>query len=328
MGVKDTIISRMNTWGKQRKPFLFFVDYKGEKGEIIPLDQVDQRTIVYQFNEKTNQSIPDAFELPEISVQPIGFETYQARFDQVMQHIQKGNTYLINLTVATPIELKGSLFDVFYASKAKYKLVVKNQFVCFSPEIFVQIKGNRIYSYPMKGTIDASLPDAAQLILADKKETAEHYTIVDLIRNDLNIVAKNVQVDRFRYLDRLQTTKGELLQMSSQISGDLQENWQDEIGTILGKLLPAGSITGAPKQKTVDIIDTVEEYARNYYTGICGIFDGKTLDTAVMIRFIEQQGNQWVYKSGGGITFASQADKEYDEILQKIYLPINEKYKK
>lgn len=328
MGAKDTIISSMNAWGKKRIPFLFFVDFKGENGQVIPLDEVNPEIIAYHFNGKTNQSIPTQLKIPQIHAQPIGFEAYQSKFDQVMQHIQKGNTYLINLTVSTPIELNGSLLDVFHASKAKYKLAIKDQFVCFSPEIFVQIKANRIYSYPMKGTIDASLPEAEHLLLTDEKETAEHYTIVDLIRNDLNIVAKNVKVDRFRYLDRLQTTKGELLQMSSQISGDLQENWQEEVGTILGQLLPAGSITGAPKQKTVEIIDEVEGYARNYYTGVCGIFDGETLDTAVMIRFIEQQDNQWVYKSGGGITFASQADKEYEEILQKIYLPIEEKDKK
>lgn len=322
MSIKDTIISSMNTWGKERKPFLFFVDYQGENGQVIPLDQVDVNAIAYQFNDLTNQEFPADFQVPKINAQPIAFETYLAKFDQVMNQIKKGNTYLLNLTVSTPIEVEGTLKDIFYASKAKYKLWIKDHFVCFSPEIFVQIKENRIYSYPMKGTIDASIPHAEELILADEKETAEHFTIVDLIRNDLNIVAKNVGVDRFRYLDRLQTTKGELLQVSSQISGDLQENWQESVGDLLAKLVPAGSITGSPKEKTVQIISDVEGYARNYYTGICGVFDGTSLDTAVMIRFVEQQGEQMVYKSGGGITFASQADKEYEEILQKIYLPI------
>ncbi|WP_158963306.1 aminodeoxychorismate synthase component I [Myroides fluvii] len=322
MSIKDTIISSMNTWGKERKPFLFFVDYQGENGQVIPLDKVDVNAIAYQFNDLTNQEFPADFQVPKINAQPIAFETYLAKFDQVMNQIKKGNTYLLNLTVSTPIEVEGTLKDIFYASKAKYKLWIKDHFVCFSPEIFVQIKENRIYSYPMKGTIDASIPHAEELILADEKETAEHFTIVDLIRNDLNIVAKNVGVDRFRYLDRLQTTKGELLQVSSQISGDLQENWQESVGDLLAKLVPAGSITGSPKEKTVQIISDVEGYARNYYTGICGVFDGTSLDTAVMIRFVEQQGEQMVYKSGGGITFASQADKEYEEILQKIYLPI------
>ncbi|EHQ40988.1 aminodeoxychorismate synthase component I [Myroides odoratus] len=321
MGIKDTIISSMNALGKARKPFLFFVDYKGEKGQVIPLDEVDAEEILFAFNGVTNQEIQPACKKLQLHAYPLSFETYQNRFNQVIEQIQKGNTYLMNLTVSTPIEIDGSLQDVFYASKAKYKLWVKDQMICFSPEIFIQIKENRIYSFPMKGTIDATIPQAETLILQDEKETAEHYTIVDLIRNDLNIVAKKVGVDRFRYLDKLQTTKGELLQMSSQISGDLEAGWQDNIGDILNQLLPAGSITGSPKEKTVAIIEAVEEYDREYYTGVCGLFTGDSLDTAVMIRFIEQQGQQLYYKSGGGITFSSEAQKEYQEILQKIYIP-------
>lgn len=322
MGIKDTIISSMNELGKARKPFLFFVDYKGEQGEVIPLEELDVETIRFQFNNQTNcKELVPAVQ-PQLHAHPIDFIVYQKKFDRVMDQIQKGNTYLINLTVSTPITLNGSLSDVFYASKAKYKLWIKNQMVCFSPEIFVQIKENRIYSYPMKGTIDASLPQAQETLLQDEKETAEHYTIVDLIRNDLNRVAQKVQVDRFRYLDKLTTTKGELWQMSSQISGDLQEGWQDTLGDLFNQLLPAGSITGAPKEKTVQIIESVEGYARNYYTGVCGLFDGQTLDSAVMIRFIEQQGERFFYKSGGGITFASVGEKEYEEILQKIYIPV------
>lgn len=321
MGIKDTIISSMNELGKARKPFLFFVDYKGEKGQVIPLDEVDAEEILFAFNGVTNQEIQPECKRLQLHAYPLSFETYQNRFNQVIEQIQKGNTYLMNLTVSTPIEIDGSLQDVFYASKAKYKLWVKDKMICFSPEIFIQIKENRIYSFPMKGTIDATIPQAEALILQDEKETAEHYTIVDLIRNDLNIVAKKVGVDRFRYLDKLQTTKGELLQMSSQISGDLEAGWQDNIGDILNQLLPAGSITGSPKEKTVAIIEAVEEYDREYYTGVCGLFTGDSLDTAVMIRFIEQQGQQLYYKSGGGITFSSEAQKEYQEILQKIYIP-------
>lgn len=322
MGIKDTIISSMNELGKARKPFLFFVDYKGEHGQVIPLDELDAEEIRYQFNNQTNSDKPAESVQPLLHSQPLAFATYQQKFDRVMHQIQKGNTYLLNLTVSTPITLEGTLSDVFHASKAKYKLWIKDQLVCFSPETFVQIKENRIYSFPMKGTIDASLPQAEAQLLQDEKETAEHYTIVDLIRNDLNRVAKKVQVDRFRYLDKLKTSKGELWQMSSQISGDLQPGWQDRLGHILSELLPAGSITGSPKEKTVQIIEEVEGYARNYYTGVCGLFTGDALDTAVMIRFIEQQGQQLYYKSGGGITFGSEAQKEYAEILQKIYIPL------
>ena len=101
----------------------------------------------------------------------------------------------------------------------------------------------------MKGTIDASIPSAAQLLMNDPKETAEHATIVDLIRNDLSMVANRVSVSRYRYMDRLQTNRGVIFQTSSEIQGILPENYQEHLGDIIFRLLPAGSITGAPKEK-------------------------------------------------------------------------------
>ena len=86
-------------------------------------------------------------------------------------------------------------------------------------------------------------------------------------------------------------------------------------------MLPAGSISGAPKEKTVEIIQEVEGQPRGYYTGVFGIFDGASLDTAVMIRFIEQSDGEMFFRSGGGITTLSCADDEYQELLEKIYVP-------
>ena len=111
----------------------------------------------------------------------------------------------------------------------------------------------------MKGTINATLPDAENQLLTNEKEQREHYTIVDLMRNDLSMVAKNIQVKKFRYIDRIKTQKGEILQTSSEIYGKLNENWQNQIGDILEKLLPAGSISGAPKEKTTQIIQQAEK---------------------------------------------------------------------
>ena len=174
----------------------------------------------------------------------------------------------------------------------------------------------------MKGTIDASIPFAAQLLMNDPKETAEHATIVDLIRNDLSMVANRVSVSRYRYMDRLQTNRGAIFQTSSEIQGILPENYQEHLGDIIFRLLPAGSITGAPKKKTVEIIREAETYDRGFYTGVMGYFDGKNLDSAVMIRFLEHTDGGFVYKSGGGITFRSTARSEYEEMIQKIYVPI------
>ena len=212
-------------------------------------------------------------------------------------------------------------------AKGKYKLLLRGHeeenrhFVCFSPEPFVKVKGGRVYSYPMKGTLDASLPQAEEVLMADAKEAAEHATIVDLIRNDLSRVAEDVRVDKYRYVDVLHTNKGDILQTSSEISGRLSRNYQAHIGDMLAAQLPAGSITGAPKNKTVAIIEEAEGYDRGFYTGIMGIYDRGELNSAVMIRFVEQHGDGLSFKAGGGITSKSDCRKEYDEVLQKIYLP-------
>jgi para-aminobenzoate synthetase component 1 len=181
----------------------------------------------------------------------------------------------------------------------------------------------KIYAFPMKGTIDASIPGAREKILNDPKEMAEHVTIVDLLRNDLSEVAENVQVTRFRYVDEIRTIHKDLLQVSSEIRGDLPMDYIQHIGDILLKLLPAGSVSGAPKRKTLEIIRAAEKEPRGYYTGVMGLFDGSVLESGVMIRFMEYVGNDLYYRSGGGITTQSNAEMEYQEAIDKIYVPLN-----
>jgi para-aminobenzoate synthetase component 1 len=174
----------------------------------------------------------------------------------------------------------------------------------------------------MKGTIDASLPNAEEAILNDEKEFAEHVTIVDLIRNDLSIISKNVRVEKFRYVEKIITNQKELLQVSSKIVGELEKDYNERIGDIIYAMLPAGSISGAPKKKTIEIIQRAEKGKRGFYTGVFGIFDGKNLDSAVMIRFIEKTKDKLFFRSGGGITFMSNLENEYQELIDKIYVPI------
>jgi para-aminobenzoate synthetase component 1 len=174
----------------------------------------------------------------------------------------------------------------------------------------------------MKGTIDASIPDAEKIILRDPKELAEHVTIVDLLRNDLSQVATDVQVSRFRYIEKIVTNQKDLLQVSSEIRGSLPPDFRMNLGNILATLLPAGSVSGAPKPKTLEIISVAEGEPRGYYTGVFGVFDGTDLDSAVMIRYIEKQNDTFFYRSGGGITTQSSVKQEYQEVKDKVYLPI------
>ena len=120
----------------------------------------------------------------------------------------------------------------------------------------------------------------------------------------------------------MQTNKGPILQTSSEICGTLPEDYTARLGDIIFRLLPAGSITGAPKPKTVEIIAQAEDYRRGFYTGIMGHYADGQLDSAVMIRFIEQENGQLHFKAGGGITAKSRWESEYNEVIQKIYVPI------
>ena len=236
--------------------------------------------------------------------------------------IHYGNTFLLNLTQPTRVECNYSLEEIFTRSVAPYKLYLSDKLVVFSPERFVRIRGRAISSNPMKGTMDASIPGSYRLLASDPKEDAEHNTIVDLIRNDLSTVAKNVRVKRFKYIEKICTQQGELWQMSSEITGRLPADYPAKLGKIIFSMLPAGSICGAPKKKTVEIILDTEGYDRGFYTGVFGHFDGRNLDSAVAIRYLEKTGKQLVFKSGGGITHLSQWDKEYEEMQKKVYVPV------
>ena len=381
----------------QDEPFLFVINYQGDKAFIRLLSDINPEECLFDFEGRGNlfhawkETWKEEISEKEIwkeeisettwQIEPPLYEDYERSFNIVKSNIMAGNSYLTNLTCRVPVSCNLSLEDIFHRAKGKYKLLLRRKrtqaedkdhlkeeaqnkahlkeenieenltpFVCFSPETFVRIKGGRIYSYPMKGTLDASLPNAEKQLMEDRKEAAEHATIVDLIRNDLSRVAEDVRVDKYRYIDVLHTNKGNILQTSSEISGRLPEDYPHHLGEILEAQLPAGSITGAPKDKTMQIIQEAEGYDRGFYTGIMGIYDQGELNSAVMIRFIEEEtspvdfetdgeknfkakegkasegkepkaSRELYFKAGGGITSKSDCRKEYEEVIQKIYLP-------
>ena len=398
--MKQEIIDKINRLASQDEPFLFVINYQGDKAFIRLLSDINPEECLFDFEGRGNfsharketlkeeilkketwkkETSEEEISEKEISetiwqIEPPLYEDYERSFNIVKSNIMAGNSYLTNLTCRVPVSCNLPLEEIFHRAKGKHKLLLRRKrtqaedkahlkeenieenltpFVCFSPETFVRIKGGRIYSYPMKGTLDASLPNAEKQLMEDRKEAAEHATIVDLIRNDLSRVAENVRVDKYRYIDVLHTNKGDILQTSSEISGRLPEDYPHHLGEILDAQLPAGSITGAPKDKTMQIIQEAEGYDRGFYTGIMGIYDHGELNSAVMIRFIEEEtspvdfetdgeknfkasegkgdeasegkrdeaSRKLYFKAGGGITSKSDCRKEYEEVIQKIYLP-------
>ena len=316
--------NKLNNLGQAKIPFLFIIDFDCKKFYVAPLTKLASN-VLFTIDGFSNLSNKYPFQKPHSSFQKkaISLEEYKVAFNRIKQEMFEGNTYLLNLTFPTLIKTEASLLNIFLSSQAPFKLFFQDKFITFSPERFIKIENNSIKTYPMKGTINALIPNAQAKILASEKEKAEHTMVVDLLRNDLAMVAKNVRVNRFRYIDKIVTGSEELLQVSSEISGVLAKDWPQRIGDILFLLLPAGSISGTPKKKTLEIIKAVENYQRGFFTGIFGYFDGNKLDSAVMIRFIEKDPkNQLIYKSGGGITIDSNVTNEYREMLEKVYIPI------
>ena len=317
-------IAKMNRWGASGDPFIFIIDFELKNPVVLPLQEAAENGIFFTFDNLNNIDNLH-FNKGEFtfSKSPVSYCEFKKAFDHVLCEIRRGNSFLTNLTFPTPVTTNLTLEEIFLRSEAPYKLLFKNSFVVFSPESFIEIQDHKISSYPMKGTIDASIPDAESIILSDYKETAEHHTIVDMIRSDLSRVSTNVKVERFRFLNTVKTHDKSLLQVSSEVTGELPPNFRSHLGDIFSRLLPAGSISGAPKRKTLEIIANSENYKRGYYTGVFGIFDGKDLQSAVMIRYIEKNDQDYVFKSGGGITCFSDPEKEYQELIDKVYVPIH-----
>lgn len=321
---KHEAIGEMNKRGAARLPFFFMIDYAMNNCLVLSPEEALLKNIIFNFNGTKNHKPEEVdCKVKIVDKLPVDYSRYEKAFHYIQKQIVLGNSYLVNLTFPTQITTDGSLRDIFHSSQAKYKLLVDDQFVVFSPETFVTIKGRTIATYPMKGTIDASISGAIDKIMNDVKEMAEHATVVDLLRNDLSRVAENVRVERYRFADEVLSNEKRLFQISSEICGALPFDFHSQLGDIIFEMLPAGSVTGAPKKKTLEIIAEAEGYDRGFYTGIAGFFDGENLDSCVLIRFIENIEGGLYYKSGGGITSQSNAREEYQELIDKIYVPIS-----
>lgn len=321
------VLEKMNYAGALNRPFLFAVDFEMESGLFVD-DPLNQNEVLFRAGDVKNYS--ESIISPNASLLKIKdlirYARYFEKFNLVMGGLKRGDTYLINLTAKTEIESSLSLKNIFCATQSLFGICAGEDFVSFSPERFVRIENGIISSCPMKGTIDASIPNAGEIILKDYKESCEHNTIVDLIRNDLGKVSGRVWVEKFKYIDKIETDRGDILQVSSDIRGELPVGYGNNLGDIIFSMLPAGSVSGAPKSSTLRLISKAEEEKRGFYTGVFGYFDGTVLDSAVLIRFIEKKSDgSLFYRSGGGITVNSMCEDEYNELIAKIYLPLRKR---
>jgi para-aminobenzoate synthetase / 4-amino-4-deoxychorismate lyase len=256
----------------------------------------------------------------------ISEEDYRAKILQIQRYIAAGDTYQVNFTDNISFQMPLPA-DAIYQSLSQQQPVAYSAFLnladrsilSFSPELFFRREGNRIVTRPMKGTMARGLDlsedaEAAQRLHNDEKNRSEHVMIVDLLRNDLGRICTmgSVRVEDLFSVEKYQT----LLQMTSTVSGSLQPGIR--YYDIFHSLFPSGSVTGAPKIRTMQIIRELEHQQRGVYTGAIGFFapHHKAVFN-VAIRTLVLQNNNASMGVGGGIVADSDPLDEYKECLLK-----------
>lgn len=316
---------RVSALARAATPFFLLIDFEGRRPRLFTAADWESRKLHFDFPARQD---PHGGETSgtrpvHLTAQPPRPDAYRAAFERVQAGLRRGDSFLTNLTFASPVELRGTLLQVYRQTEAKYRVHLPGEFTCFSPETFVSITADGyLETRPMKGTA-ADTPAGRAALLSSRKEIAEHATIVDLLRNDLSQVARRVRVTDYRYLRTIASARGGLVQTSSRIGGQLPEDWRASLGQTLLRLLPAGSVSGAPKPATLELIHSVEQGPRGYYCGVAGYYDGHTLDSCVLIRMIVRRPTgAYYFHSGGGVTALSDWREEYDELISKIRLPL------
>jgi len=251
-------------------------------------------------------------------------EEYASCIKKIKNYLEEGLSYQVNFTFKVNFNFQGSVLDFYLALRraqpTSYMALINtgdNFILSLSPELFFRIKKSKIFSRPMKGTISRGLTflddrENKKHLKTDKKIRAENLMIVDLLRNDLGRIAKKVWVPKLFAVEQYRT----LNQMTSTISATLKENIK--IKDIFTALFPCGSVTGAPKIKTMQIIKTLEKEPRGIYTGAIGyISPKKGACFNVAIRTVALSGKKGEMGIGGGIVYDSIEKCEYREALLK-----------
>ena len=268
----------------------------------------------------------EAVDLPANWQEEVESPTYQEAIKTIHHHIRQGDTYQVNYTVQLSQELEADPLAIYnrlvVEQKAHYNAFIQHDDVAIlsiSPELFFEQDDRLLTTRPMKGTTRRGLTNQADLeeaawLEADPKNRAENMMIVDLLRNDMNRISEigSEQVTRLCQVEQYST----VWQMTSTIKSRLRP--EIDLVQTFQALFPCGSITGAPKISTMEIIQKTEVAPRGVYCGTIGILlpKGKRIFN-VAIRTLQMQGTKAIYGVGGGITWDSKWESEYQETKQK-----------
>ena len=288
-----------------------------------------KRVVAYEITETNPKSTLPLLRLEKDIPPPSEYKNF---INKIKTHLNNGDSYQINFTHQKKFRLEGNSLEMYLAMRefihphyGGYLNLDDLQILCFSPERFFHTSSKQIESFPMKGTrprsqdalIDRSL---AEELYHSEKDRSEHLMIVDLIRNDIGKVCEygSVNVNNLYKIYSFETVH----QMVSQVNGKLQTSINET--DIIKALFPGGSITGAPKEQSMKIIDSLENYQRGIYTGALGsIFSNGDMDFNICIRTMTIKDGIGKYPVGGGIVWDSDPLQEWQEAQQKskIFVP-------
>jgi para-aminobenzoate synthetase/4-amino-4-deoxychorismate lyase len=290
---------------------------------------------LFQKNEQYNDNGTGKYHLSEW-VPNHSEETYRQAIATIRQAIARGETYQVNYTIRLEAEFHGDAWAYYQYLRnlqlgyRAYLDLGQYQLLSLSPELFFQRIGDQIITRPMKGTIKRGRTQQEDMFQAEQlfksqKDRAENAMIVDLLRNDLSKIATlgSVTVPSLFSLEKYPT----VWQMTSTVAGSLPP--QTTLADIFTALFPCGSITGAPKQKTMEIIHQLEDTPREAYCGAIGYIapnGDAVFNVAIRTVIIDSFQNCATYGAGSGVTWDSTSDAEYNEVIAKAKVLTDKPY--
>lgn len=295
--------------------------------DSIYLAKLENKKIIEKIKNKTPKICKDKIYNQKIKIKNhTKKEDFIKKVAKVKEYINTGEAFQIVLSQKFSCEMEEDPFEVyeslrninpspymFYLNFDEVKLIGS------SPEMLVKVEGQRVITRPLAGTrprgetkeIDQVIE---QELLSDEKERAEHIMLVDLARNDLGRVCEKgtVHVTKLFGVERY----SHVMHIYSRVEGKKKEELSSL--DVLKSVFPAGTVSGAPKIRAMEIIDELEDEPREIYAGVVGYIDSKdNLDTSIAIRTMVYKDKKLIIQAGAGIVSYSDAEKEYYETVNK-----------
>ena len=329
------LLAQVESYQEQGYYVVGYVSYEAapafeEKLAVHKAPLLGEYLLYFTVHDRVETSpIPLTYEevdLPSKWQEETSAENYEKAIAQIHHHLRQGDTYQVNYTVQLKQDLSANPFAIYnrmvVEQEAGYNAYVEHDemaVISMSPELFFEQIDRELTTRPMKGTTQRGVTDQEDLAQAswleqDPKNRSENMMIVDLLRNDMNRISEvgSEHVERLCQVEQYST----VWQMTSTIKSQLRPDV--DLVEIFRSLFPCGSITGAPKIATMEIIKDLEPQPRGVYCGTIGLLlpNGRRIFN-VAIRTIQLHQGKAVYGVGGGITWDSTWESEYREVHQK-----------